>query len=399
MTTILSGARLVLPDSTIERGSLLIDDDGLIADVWAEPMPKAPGSEWHDLTGRIIVPGFIDVHVHGVEGCDTLATADAAATLAAKLPKYGVTGFCPTTVACPPAALRRLLDGIRAARLNPVPGHAAVLPAHLESNFINPDFRGAQPVTCLRRPTSEKLPGVPGDVAFSGLEILDEIAQARPEVGIITMAPEMDGGMELVRSLTDAGHIVSLGHSAATYEQGLAGIDAGGRHATHIFNRMPPFSHRAPGLIGAIIDSPSVRAELVCDGYHVHHVVARTIIAALGPDRTMAITDGTGGAGLPVGTKVPLGSHTITVGREAAFLDDGTLAGSTLTMDGALRRLVSHMGASLVAAARMCATSPAAQLGLSDRGRLAAGQRADLAILDHDLHPVGTYVAGVAWKG
>jgi N-acetylglucosamine-6-phosphate deacetylase len=211
----------VLPDSTIERGSLLIDDDGLIEDVWAEPMPKAPGSDWHDLTGRIIVPGFIDVHVHGVEGCDTLATADAAATLAAKLPKYGVTGFCPTTVACPPAALRRLLDGIRATRLNPVPGHAAVLPAHLESNFINPDFRGAQPVTCLRRPTSEKLPGVPGDVAFSGLEILDEIAKARPEVGIITMAPEMDGGMELVRSLTDAGHIVSLGHSAATYEQGL----------------------------------------------------------------------------------------------------------------------------------------------------------------------------------
>ena len=254
-------------------------------------------------------------------------------------------------------------------------------------------------MTCLRRPTSEKLPGVPGGLAFSGLEILDEIAQARPEVGIITMAPEMDGGMELVRSLTDAGHIVSLGHSAATYEQGLAGIDAGGRHATHIFNRMPPFSHRAPGLIGAIIDSPSVRAELVCDGYHVHHVVARTIIAALGPDRTMAITDGTGGAGLPVGTKVPLGSHTITVGREAAFLEDGTLAGSTLTMDGALRRLVGQMGASLVVAARMCATSPAAQLGLSDRGRLAAGQRADLAILDHDLHPIGTYVAGVAWKG
>jgi N-acetylglucosamine-6-phosphate deacetylase len=398
MTTILSGARLVLPDSTIDRGSLVIDDDGLIADVWQEPMPKAPGSNWHDLTGRIIVPGFIDVHVHGVEGCDTLATEDAAAKLAATLPKYGVTGFCPTTVACPPAALRRLLDGIRSARLKPVPGHAAVLPAHLESNFINPDFRGAQPVTCLRRPTAEKLPGVSGDVDFSGLEILDEIAAARPEVGIITMAPEMDGGMELVRSLTEAGHIVSLGHSAATYDQGLAGIDAGGRHATHIFNRMQPFSHRAPGLIGAIIDSPSVRAELVCDGYHVHRVVARTIIAALGADRTMAITDGTGGSGLPVGTKVPLGSHTITVGREAAFLDDGTLAGSTLTMDGALRQLVSHMGASLVAAARMCATSPAAQLGLSDRGRIAVGQRADLAILDHDLHPVGTYVAGVAWN-
>ena len=383
----------------MDRGSLVIDDDGLIADVWAEPMPAAPGTEWHDLTGRIVVPGFIDVHVHGVEGCDTLATADAVATLASKLPRYGVTGFCPTTVACPPGALRRLLDGIRAARHAPVPGHAVVLPAHLESNFINPDYRGAQPVICLRRPTAERLAGVDGDAPFSGLDILDEIARARSEVGIVTMAPEMQEGLDLVRSLTNAGHIVSLGHSAATYEQGLAGIDAGGRHATHIFNRMPAFSHRAPGLIGAIIDSPSVRAELVCDGYHVHPVVARTIIAALGPDRTMAITDGTGGAGLPVGTAVPLGSHTITVGPEAAFLADGTLAGSTLTMDGALRRLVGQMGVSLVAAARMCASSPAAQLGLADRGRLAVGQRADLAVLDHDLHPVATYVAGVAWLG
>jgi N-acetylglucosamine-6-phosphate deacetylase len=272
-----------------------------------------------------------------------------------------------------------------------------VLPAHLESNFINPEYRGAQPVICLRRPTAERLAG-DGDAPFSGLDILDEIDRARSEVGIVTMAPEMEDGLDLVRSLTSAGHIVSLGHSAATYEQGRAGIDAGGRHATHIFNRMPAFSHRAPGLIGAIIDSPSVRAELVCDGYHVHPVVARTIIAALGPDRTMAITDGTGGAGLPVGTAVPLGSHTITVGPDAAFLADGTLAGSTLTMDGALRRLVAQMGVSLVAAARMCASSPAAQLGLADRGRLAIGQRADLAVLDHDLRPVGTYVAGVAWS-
>ena len=159
---------------------------------------------------------------------------------------------------------------------------------------------------------------------------------------------------------------------------------------------MPPFSHRAPGLVGAVIDSPSVRAEIVCDGYHVHPVVARTAIAALGAGRTMAITDGTAGSGLPLGSVVPLGTHTIAVTADACFLPDGTLAGSRLTMDGAFKRLVSQWGLSLVTAARLCASTPAAQLGLTDRGRLEVGQRADLAVLDHDLRPVSTFIRGIS---
>jgi N-acetylglucosamine-6-phosphate deacetylase len=276
-----------------------------------------------------------------------------------------------------------------------VPGHAAVFPAHLESNFINPDFRGAQPLDCIRLPNRDVLPGVPGGVSFSGQEILDEIDRARPEVGILTIAPELDGTLDLIRRLTAAGHIVSLGHSGATFEQGLTGIDAGGRHATHLFNRMPPFLHRAPGLIGAIFEREEVRAEIVCDGYHVHPVVARTAIRTLGRDRTMAITDGVAAAGLPVGSIVPLGSHTIRAGERAAFLDDGTLAGSTLTMDGAFRNAIALFGLSEVDAAYVCATTPARQLGLTDRGRLTAGHRADITILDHDLRVVKTYVAGV----
>ncbi len=399
MMTILSGGRVVLHDAVLDRASLVIDAGGRIAEVHAGPIPFTSSAAWHDMSHRLIVPGFIDVHVHGVEGVDALASENGVAGIARRLPRYGVTGFCPTSVACPPADLRRMLDAIRAARTAPVPHAARVLPAHLESNFINPEYRGAQPAACLRRPTAEVLPGVPDRPAFSGQEILDEIARARAEVGIVTMAPEIVDGLDLVSTLTAAGHIVSLGHSGATYDQGLAGVAAGGRHATHLFNRMPPFSHRAPGLVGAVLDRPEVRAEIVCDGYHVHPVVARTAIAALGPDRAMAITDGTGGAGLPVGTSVRLGSHTITIRPEAAFLADGTLAGSTLTMDGAFRLLVKKVGLPVPVAARLCATTPAAQLGLGDRGRIEAGQLADLAVLDADLRPVATFLAGRLWEG
>ncbi len=394
MTTILSNARLVLPDSIIDRGTLVIDEAGGIADITTTPIDRIPGADWHDLSGHIVVPGFIDVHVHGIEGADTLATATAVADMARRLPRYGVTGFCPTTVACTPAALRGVLDAVRAARYADAPGDAAVLGAHLESNFISPDFRGAQPVECLRLPSRDRL-DAPGG-AFAGQDILDEIASASGEVAIITVAPELDGVLDLVAALAGAGHVVSLGHSGATYAQGLEGIHRGARHATHLFNRMPPFSHRAPGLVGAVIDSPSMRAEIVCDGYHVHAVVARTVIAALGAERTMAITDGTAGSGLPIGSVVPLGTHSITVTPEACFLPDGTLAGSRLTMDGAFKRLVSQWGLSLVAAARLCASTPAAQLGLTDRGRLEVGRRADLAVLDHDLRPVSTFIRGVS---
>jgi N-acetylglucosamine-6-phosphate deacetylase len=393
VTTILSNARLVLPDAVLDRGALVMDG-GTIADISATPIDRPSGADWHDLAGHIVVPGFIDVHVHGIEGADTLATATAVADMARRLPRYGVTGFCPTTVACTPSALKGVLGAVRAARQADAPGEAAVLGAHLESNFINPEYRGAQPPECLRQPTRERF-DAPGG-AFAGQDILDEISSARGEVAIVTVAPEIDGVLELVRALADAGHIVSVGHSGATYAQGLEGIDRGARHATHLFNRMPPFSHRAPGLVGAVIDSPSVRAEIVCDGYHVHSVVARTAITALGAERTMAITDGTAGSGLPIGSVVPLGAHTITVTPDACFLPDGTLAGSRLTMDGAFRRLVSQWGLSLVAAARLCASTPAAQLGLTDRGRLEVGRRADLAVLDHDLRPISTFIRGVS---
>src|SRR5690606_12721887 len=166
----------------------------------------------------------------------------------------------------------------------------------------------------------------------------------RTEIAIVTTAPEMPGGMELVWELREAGHIVSIGHSGATYEEARAAIDAGVSHATHLFNRMTPLLHREPGIVGAVLESPAVAAEIICDGYHVHPAVVAMTVAAKGVDRVMAITDGTAGSGLSIGSRTRLGGRAIVVKANSAELDDGTLAGSVLTMDGAFRMLVREAG-------------------------------------------------------
>jgi N-acetylglucosamine-6-phosphate deacetylase len=335
------------------------------------------------------VPGFIDVHVHGVQGIDALDGTDAIARIAAILPTFGVTAFCPTSIACPPETLREMLAGVRTAREAAVATSARVLPAHLESNFINPEFKGAQPQSCIR------LPHQAPDGEFSAQQIIDEIDASRPDVGIITVAPEMKGVLELIPDLVSRGHRISLGHSGATYEQACAGISAGATHATHLFNRMTPLNHREPGLVGAVLENDGVAAEIICDGVHVHPAAVRAAAAAKGASRVMAITDGTAGAGLQPGARATLGGRPITV-RNAAYLDDGTLAGSVLTMDRAFRILVKEMGFSLMEAAQMCATTPARELGLHGSGVLAAGAVADFVVLDQDLNVVETYIAGVS---
>jgi N-acetylglucosamine-6-phosphate deacetylase len=229
---------------------------------------------------------------------------------------------------------------------------------------------------------------------FEGADILREIERAAPDVGIVTLAPELDGGLELIAWLTSRGHRVSLGHSGATYEQSLAAIAAGARQATHLFNRMPRLDHRAPGLVGAVLETDDVAAELICDGVHVHPALVRTAVAAKRPPRILAITDGTAAAGLPEGGQGRLGGRTITARDGAAYLPDGTLAGSVLTMDAAFRVLVERIGLSLVDASTMCATTPARELGLVGHGVLAVDAVADVVVLDAQLGVVQTYVGG-----
>jgi N-acetylglucosamine-6-phosphate deacetylase len=397
---VLSGAELVLPDRILSPGTLVIDR-GRIVDIRPGAVQTGPGFAFH---GHYIVPGFVDVHLHGVEGVDSLQAGDAVSSIAARLPRYGVTAFCPTTVACSPEALRGVLEQVRRAREAPAPGAARVLPAHLESNFINPQYKGAQPAACLRSPRAaldawarDHAPTTghePGGVPFEAVRILREIERAAPDVGIVTLAPELDGGLDLIAWLLSRGHRVSLGHSAATYDEAMSAIAAGARHATHLFNRMPPLGHRSPGLAGAILESEDVAAELICDGFHVHPALVRTAVAAKGPSRVLAITDGTAASGLPAGSTASLGDETISVGETAAFLHDGTLAGSVLTMDGAFRMLVERAGFSLVDAATMCATTPARELGLVGHGVLAVEGVADVVILDRLLSVVQTYIGG-----
>jgi N-acetylglucosamine-6-phosphate deacetylase len=403
---VLSGATLVLPDRLLSPGTLVIDE-GRIAEIRSDAPSSGHAPSQFAFHGHYIVPGFVDVHVHGVEGVDSLDPDDSIASMAERLPRCGVTAFCPTTVACAPDALRHVLAQVRRARAIPMPRSARVLPAHLESNFVNPDFRGAQPLACLRSPRSA-LDGGAGkagragragkagteDTEFTGADILAEIERAAPDVGIVTLAPELDGGLELIRWLTGRGHRVSLGHSAATFEQATAAIAAGARLATHLFNRMPPLDHRSPGLAGAVLQAEEVAAELICDGAHVHPAMVRAAIAAKQPSRVMAITDATALAGLPPGARAALGGRPIVAGETTALLPDGTVAGSLVTMDRVFQMLAGAAGQSLVAAAIMCSTTPARELGLVGYGVLAADASADLAVLDANLSVVQTYVGG-----
>jgi N-acetylglucosamine-6-phosphate deacetylase len=396
---VLSGADLVLPGSVHSEGTLVIDGERIVQ-IGAL---GATGMQVVDLRNHIVLPGFIDVHVHGLDGIDTLDGGDVIAAIAQRLPKFGVTGFCPTTVACAPDALREVLHSVAALRASskralPAAASSAqagarVLPAHLESNFINPDFRGAQPLACLRMPPSQ-VPSTHHRHDFDGRDILSEIDSAGDNVGIVTLAPELEGALDLIRHLASSGTRVSLGHSGATLEQSRAAIAAGARHATHLFNRMPPLSHRDPGLVGAILTSEEVAAEIICDGVHVHRDMVHMAIRAKGASRMMAITDGVAAAGLPEGSTASLGGREIRVKNSAAYLNDGTLAGSVATMDRVFRFLVTDVGLSLNDAAQMCATTPALELGLRDTGMITVGAIADLVVIDRDFTVKQTYIGG-----
>jgi N-acetylglucosamine-6-phosphate deacetylase len=344
-----------------------------------------PQGQAIDLSGHTIVPGFVDVHVHGIEGIDVLDGPDAVANVAARLPKYGVTSFCPTSIACTPDRLETFLDAV--ARADSAANRVSrVAGAHLESNFLNPDWNGAQPKTCLRLPF-EAAP------EFGGDDILRVIHRHRSAVRIVTIAPELPRGIELVRELAQHGLRVSLGHTGATYDEAKAAIDAGARHATHLFNRMSSMTSRSPGVVGAVLESNLVTAEIICDGHHVHPSLITTAVRAKSPSRIIAITDGTAASGLPKGARARLGAQTIIAGERTALLEDGTLAGSILTMDGAFR-VLRRLGWTLPEVTRMCSTTPAEAVGLKNSGSIAPGNIADLVVLDADSRVRQTYIGG-----
>lgn len=376
--TVFRGGDVVLPDRLAERHSLVVEA-GRVVEIVAGASAGAAGDQIVDVSDCLVVPGLVDVHIHGLAGHDVLDGAGAVERISRMLPRFGVTAFCPTSVACSAASLEALLAEV--GRLQAGGGQGArVIGAHVESSFINDEFRGAQPAEWVRTPAE-------------GSEVLAAIRHHREAVAILTLAPEIEGGQDLVGQLVSEGIHVSLGHSGATWEQAQAAFKSGAARVTHLFNRMRPMTHREPGLVGAALADEAVVVELIGDGQHVHPAIMRTVWAAKGAARVVAVTDGTAGSGLLRGSIAALGGKPVRVDDMARF-DDGTIAGSVATMDQVLARWVKEVRVGIVDAALMCATTPAGDVRRSDLGRLVTGARADCVVLDRELHVRETWMAG-----
>ena len=364
----LRGARLV--DATMD----LVEADITVAGTHIEQVGRdlyAPGRVL-DASSTIVMPGFIEVHTHGGGGFELHTTdVDEIRAYAHWVPSAGVTSFLVAVVGTPGALpLEQLRTAVKAIEQ---PGKGAeALGIYLEGPYLNVKRRGAHPPAWLRQPDPAETEQI--------LEL------ARGHLRLITLAPELPGAHALIQCLVEAGVTVSIGHTDATFEQTEEAIALGVTHATHCFNAMRPLLHREPGPIAAIAKDPHVQGELIADGVHVHPEVMRLLVRMLGPERTVVITDAQAAAGLENGATFEFGGQTAQVLCGAAFLADGTLAGSVLTMRQALRNVLDITHISLSEAVGMLTLNPArtAQVA-AHKGRLQAGYDADLLIFDSAL--------------
>jgi N-acetylglucosamine-6-phosphate deacetylase len=353
--------RLVLHDR-MAPGRLIIRD-GLIVEV--QPVEGQEGSS----AGPIVAPGFVDVHVHGGGGHDAMGGAAALDGMARHLLRHGITSFLPTAVTAPLPALATFAEDVR-AWLAMAPGDGAEpLGFNLEGPFLAPSRRGAHDPAHLR---------VPADVSRADLEpLLDGLR-------LITIAPELPGALDLIGWLRERGVATSIGHSAATLDEARAGFRAGGTSTTHLFNAMTGVDHRTPGLAVAALGDDAAYAELIADGVHVHPSLWPIITRTKPADRLMLVSDAISLAGLGDGRATIGGLEVEVVGQRVTLVGTTTLAGSVIALDTAVRNLVES-GVPMHQAVAAASRNPLAMLGVSDRGRIAPGQRADLVELDDRL--------------
>ncbi len=319
-----------------------------------------------------IIPGFIDLHVHGGGGRDMMEGGDAADAIAAVHAQHGTTSMLATTMTAPHEEIVAALIAIGKTVGHRRHGAARVLGAHLEGPYINAGKLGAQP----------------DYAANATLAAVQQLATHAP-LAVITIAPEVDGHMDLLRTLSASGMRVQIGHSEGSYEDGLLALQNGASGFTHLFNAMTGLHHRAPGMAGAALAHAEF-AELIPDLLHVHPGAIKVALRAI--PKLYCVTDSTAASGMPDGPYM-LGRTTVHKCLGGVRMADGALAGSALTMDQALRNLVS-IGLELADASRRVSTNAADYLGLPDRGRLSAGSHADIVVLDRALHIKAVYVEG-----
>ena len=379
--TVIYGAQVVTEDGVLEAAVFL--DGPHIADIKTGTWTTDADTETVDARGLILMPGFLDVHIHGGGGSDTMdAGAEALRAICQTHARFGTTGLLLTTMTQSRPAISNALKTARTAwEAGPTfcPNGAQVLGVHIEGPYISPKKPGAQPAQFVRNYDVDE---------FS--EWLDITGGA---IKLITVAPEMPGADELIRACKNAGIVVSMGHTDANAGETRAALDGGVTHATHLFNAMPAIHHRAPGPIPVLLTDFRAHVEIIADGHHVAPEVIQMVLAAKGPNGVILITDAIAGAGVGDGS-YDLGGNPVTVTNGKATLADGTLAGSVLTMAQAAKNVRNWTSADLPTLAHLTSTNAADQMGWKKRGRIAPDCAADLVLLDENFDVRATYVAG-----
>ena len=359
-------------DKTFSRLDIRIEED-----VFTEICPSLAPSENEsvlDADGLYAIPGLIDIHFHGCMGhdfCD--GTVEAIDAITRYEASCGVTSVCPATMTVSPESLVQVMDAARTYNESPArPGQASLVGINMEGPFISEAKKGAQAAEHIR---------LCDEALFCSLQ-----ERSGGLIKLVDIAPENEGAMEFIVALHDK-VTISLAHTTADYQTAKEAYDRGARHATHLYNAMPPFTHRAPGVVGAAFDSPHCRAELICDGVHIHPSVVRATFQLFGDDRMILISDSMRAAGMEDGQYTLGGQDVAVKGKYATLVSDGTLAGSVTNLMDCMRTAVKEMQIPLESAIACATMNPAKAIGIYDRyGSISTGKIANLVLLDQDLN-------------
>lgn len=359
----------------IETGSVLIENDKIKE---INPITQID-TDIIDAKGLYLSPGFIDVHIHGAGGSDTMdGTRESINTIAKTIAAFGTTSFLPTTMTCSINDIKKAIAAVAEAKAAGTDG-ANVLGVHLEGPFISPSMIGAQNPNFIQTPSIDTFKEMVG-------EHLDSITS-------ITIAPEVEGAKELIEYLNHLGIVISIGHSKATYKQALEGIKLGIGHSTHLYNAMTPLHHREPGIVGAIFDT-DITTETISDGIHISYPSLRVAYKQKGTDKVLLVTDAMMACGMPEG-KYALGGQDVYVKDGAARLKEGNLAGSILTLDKAIRNVYKNSTFQLYDIVKMATYNGAKHCKVADKkGLIKEGYDADLVLFDDDINIEKVIIGG-----